>query len=177
MSEERSIEAGAAASSGGAGAACNREKEGRKRGRGGAGRAFGWRSPVSFPVPPSVTPCSRRAAGRRRSAAAAAAPERTRHRAGPSSTRAEGRHGRARKPTRKNGRNRTWRMLTWSPTTAVSPITTPVPWSMRTPAPTRAAGWMSTVNTSDTRDWSVSAITRWSRRQRALAMRYTWRAW
>lgn len=32
---------------------------------------------------------------------------------------------------------------TLSLTTAVSPITMPVPWSMKTPSPMRAAGWMS----------------------------------
>lgn len=45
---------------------------------------LGCRSPMAFPVPPSVTPC---------------------------------------------------KMLTLFPTTAVSPMTTPVPWSMRMPLP------------------------------------------
>ena len=63
-------------------------------------RIFGWRSPVSLPVPPSVTPCS---------------------------------------------------IDTSSSTTAVSPTTTPVAWSMNMPRPKRAAGWMSTPNTSELR--------------------------
>ena len=37
---------------------------------------------------------------------------------------------------------------TLSPTTAVSPITTPVPWSMKTPDPSLAPGWMSILNTA-----------------------------
>lgn len=36
------------------------------------------------------------------------------------------------------------------PMTAVSPMTTPVPWSSRMPRPKRAAGWMSTANTFET---------------------------
>src|SRR5205823_10822564 len=32
----------------------------------------------------------------------------------------------------------------WSPTWAVSPITTPAPWSMKKPRPMRAPGWIST---------------------------------
>ncbi len=52
----------------------------------------------------------------------------------------------------------TWcSMDTLSPTIAVSPITTPVAWSMNTPRPTRAAGWMSTCSTSDTRLCSAVA--------------------
>jgi hypothetical protein len=39
-------------------------------------------------------------------------------------------------------------METSSPTTAVSPMTMPVPWSMNTPEPRRAAGLMSTWKTS-----------------------------
>ena len=37
------------------------------------------------------------------------------------------------------------RMDTLFPTTAVSPMTKPVPWSSRTPLPILAAGWMSTA--------------------------------
>ena len=36
-----------------------------------------------------------------------------------------------------------WYIVTFSPTSAVSPITTPIPWSMNSPSPTRAAGWIS----------------------------------
>ena len=32
-----------------------------------------------------------------------------------------------------------WYIVTFSPTSAVSPITTPIPWSMNSPSPTRAA--------------------------------------
>nr|ACL53038.1 unknown [Zea mays]ACR36385.1 unknown [Zea mays] len=53
-----------------------------------------------------------------------------------------------------------WSMETLSPTTAVSPTTTPVAWSSRMPLPTVAAGWMSTAKTSATRDWSASASAR-----------------
>src|SRR4029077_11028662 len=35
------------------------------------------------------------------------------------------------------------RMLTFSPTSAVSPMTTPMPWSMNSPGPSTAAGWIS----------------------------------
>src|ERR1700738_4729679 len=35
-------------------------------------------------------------------------------------------------------------MRTLRPITAVSPITTPVPWSTKNPSPISAAGWMST---------------------------------
>ena len=41
------------------------------------------------------------------------------------------------------GPSPTCRIDTFFPTTAVSPITTPVPWSMSSPQPRRAAGWMS----------------------------------
>lgn len=57
-------------------------------------RIFGWRSPLSFPVPPSVTDCM---------------------------------------------------IETESSITAVSPITNPVAWSIITPLPMMAAGWMSTA--------------------------------
>ena len=36
-----------------------------------------------------------------------------------------------------------WSSVTFSPTSAVSPMTTPMPWSMNRPAPSRAAGWIS----------------------------------
>ena len=36
-----------------------------------------------------------------------------------------------------------WYIVTLSPTSAVSPITTPMPWSMNSPSPIRAAGWIS----------------------------------
>jgi hypothetical protein len=34
--------------------------------------------------------------------------------------------------------------VTLSPISAVSPITTPAPWSMKSESPIRAAGWIST---------------------------------
>ena len=40
---------------------------------------------------------------------------------------------------------------TFSPMTAVSPTTRPVPWSINTPFPIGTAGWISTAKTSDTR--------------------------
>src|SRR2546423_124569 len=36
-----------------------------------------------------------------------------------------------------------WSSVTFSPISAVSPITTPMPWSMKRPRPMRAAGWIS----------------------------------
>jgi hypothetical protein len=36
-----------------------------------------------------------------------------------------------------------WKSVTRSPISAVSPITTPVPWSMKSSEPIRAAGWIS----------------------------------
>ena len=42
-------------------------------------------------------------------------------------------------------------MDTLSPTTAVSPMTMECAWSIISPLPMRAAGWMSTPKTSDTR--------------------------
>ena len=36
-----------------------------------------------------------------------------------------------------------WYIVTFSPTSAVSPITTPIPWSMNSPSPICAAGWIS----------------------------------
>src|SRR5713101_5089677 len=36
------------------------------------------------------------------------------------------------------------RIETFSPTSAVSPMTTPMPWSMKSPGPSTAAGWIST---------------------------------
>ena len=36
-----------------------------------------------------------------------------------------------------------WYIVTLSPTSAVSPITTPIPWSMNRPSPICAAGWIS----------------------------------
>ena len=53
------------------------------------------------------------------------------------------------------------RMDTLSPTTAVSPMTTPVPWSMSMPLPSRAAGWRSMANTVDILACMVSASRRW----------------
>lgn len=41
-------------------------------------------------------------------------------------------------------------MDTLFPTTAVAPMTTPVPWSSKMPFPILAAGWMSTA-----KDWLV----------------------
>ena len=41
-----------------------------------------------------------------------------------------------------------WYIVTSSPTSAVSPITTPAPWSMNSPRPMRAAGWISTPVTT-----------------------------
>ena len=53
----------------------------------------------------------------------------------------------------------TWcKSETLSPTTAVSPITTPVAWSIMIPLPSSAAGCMSTCNTSETLLWSAIAI-------------------
>mmetsp|Transcript_15283 Transcript_15283/g.64486 ORF Transcript_15283/g.64486 Transcript_15283/m.64486 type:complete len:228 (+) Transcript_15283:215-898(+) len=49
------------------------------------------------------------------------------------------------------------RMDTLFPTTAVSPMTTPVAWSNITPSPITAPGWMSTWNTSEMRLCSSSA--------------------
>ena len=52
----------------------------------------------------------------------------------------------------------TWcRMDTLSPTRAVSPMTTPVAWSIIMPRPSCAAGWMSTCMTSETRLWRTTA--------------------
>ena len=36
-----------------------------------------------------------------------------------------------------------WYIVTHSPTSAVSPITTPIPWSMNSASPISAAGWIS----------------------------------
>ena len=52
--------------------------------------------------------------------------------------------------------------MTSSPTSAVSPITTPVAWSMNRPAPRTAPGWMSTpvrmrVSSANVRAASLSA--------------------
>jgi len=46
------------------------------------------------------------------------------------------------------------------PTTAVSPMTTPVPWSIIKPPPIRAPGWMSTPKTSVLRAWMTMARSR-----------------
>mmetsp|Transcript_10871 Transcript_10871/g.32311 ORF Transcript_10871/g.32311 Transcript_10871/m.32311 type:complete len:279 (-) Transcript_10871:798-1634(-) len=87
---------------------------------------LGCRSPMSLPVPPSVTFCSSEQL---------------------------------------------------SPITAVSPMTTPVPWSSRMPLPMRAAGWISTAKTSLMRLCSAIASTRWPRCHSACAMRCDWMAW
>lgn len=67
------------------------------RQRRSCGLTLGWRSPLTLPVPPRVTPCRREQL---------------------------------------------------FPTTAVSPMTIPVPWSRRTPMPIFVAGWMSTERAS-----------------------------
>src|SRR5690606_15681814 len=48
-----------------------------------------------------------------------------------------------------------WYIITWSPTSAVSPMTTPAPWSMNTQRPMRAPGWISTPVTART-TWEIS---------------------
>mmetsp|Transcript_27130 Transcript_27130/g.88992 ORF Transcript_27130/g.88992 Transcript_27130/m.88992 type:complete len:270 (-) Transcript_27130:94-903(-) len=70
-----------------------------------------------------------------------------------------------------------WRMETLFPTLAVSPTTSPVAWSMRMPQPIRAAGWMSTWNLDDTRDWSASASGRRPFSQSQCDTRCAWSAW
>mmetsp|Transcript_2519 Transcript_2519/g.7278 ORF Transcript_2519/g.7278 Transcript_2519/m.7278 type:complete len:256 (+) Transcript_2519:114-881(+) len=81
---------------------------------------FGWRSPPTLPVAPSVTPCN---------------------------------------------------IVHPSPTCAVSPMTTPVAWSMTTAGPIVAAGWMSTPNAADARLWSHSAKDRSPRSHTRFATR------
>mmetsp|Transcript_15075 Transcript_15075/g.46910 ORF Transcript_15075/g.46910 Transcript_15075/m.46910 type:complete len:287 (-) Transcript_15075:604-1464(-) len=63
------------------------------------------------------------------------------------------------------------------PSTAVSPITTPSPWSIRTPCPKRAPGCVSTPSTSETRDCSMSASWRLPRCHSACAQRCACTAW
>lgn len=48
-----------------------------------------------------------------------------------------------------DGLQGTCMMVTLSPTTAVSPMTTPQAWSRKMPEPMLAPGWMSTANTCD----------------------------
>mmetsp|Transcript_5291 Transcript_5291/g.16417 ORF Transcript_5291/g.16417 Transcript_5291/m.16417 type:complete len:274 (-) Transcript_5291:134-955(-) len=81
---------------------------------------FGWRSPPTLPVAPSVTPCN---------------------------------------------------IVHPSPRCAVSPMTTPVAWSMTTAGPIVAAGWMSTPNAADARLWSHSAKDRSPRSHARFATR------
>mmetsp|Transcript_12405 Transcript_12405/g.43012 ORF Transcript_12405/g.43012 Transcript_12405/m.43012 type:complete len:238 (-) Transcript_12405:113-826(-) len=72
----------------------------------------------------------------------------------------------------------TWcRMLTLFPTTAVSPITTPVAWSSSIPDPILALGCMSTCSTWLTRLCSASASESLPSATRACASRYDWMAW
>ena len=61
--------------------------------------------------------------------------------------------------------------------TAVSPTTTPVPWSSITPWPMRAAGWMSAPVTSEMRFCRNSARVLRSSRHSQWVMRWHWMAW
>mmetsp|Transcript_21868 Transcript_21868/g.65432 ORF Transcript_21868/g.65432 Transcript_21868/m.65432 type:complete len:313 (-) Transcript_21868:708-1646(-) len=73
--------------------------------------------------------------------------------------------------------------LTWcsidtlSPTTAVSPITTPVAWSSSTPRPIIAPGWISTWKTCDARLCSASASATRPLLASQWATRWHWIAW
>ena len=52
-----------------------------------------------------------------------------------------------------------WSNVTFSPTSAVSPITTPMPWSMNRPGPSFAAGWISIpVRNLDTWDTNRATV-------------------
>lgn len=68
-------------------------------------------------------------------------------------------------------------IVTPSPMTAVSPMTTPVPWSISTPLRMVAAGWMSTASTSERRLCSDIAIALRFCRHSSFAKRYSWMAW
>ncbi len=95
-------------------------------------------------VPARAPRCRRRSWRRRRSLDSCPAPwRRKRSRSTPRRTWDGGR----RVPCRCRPESRRAASATPSSTTAVSPITTPVPWSMKMPLPMRArGGWMSSPN-------------------------------
>src|SRR4051794_2763967 len=70
-----------------------------------------------------------------------------------------------------------WYSVTFSPISAVSPTTTPMPWSMNSPSPTSAAGWISMPVTVR----AVAAIARGASgtpaSSSAWATRWASRAW
>ena len=68
-------------------------------------------------------------------------------------------------------------MLTLSPTMAVSPMTTPVPWSIKTPFPIWAPGWISIWKTLFALLWRKSARVGRPVDQSQCATLCVWSAW